>query len=185
MILIGTQAVFAIIIAVCCGAAAGAFIVYRMSFNSPNAKNNILAAGIRMNAVQFSGMYEPMFAAASLRSEQQRAIFAAWHERVFSCDEDNGFKAVFNEQFGSYQKWSSSSGDRGRKKFIKKSKKLVKIFERAGIVREQETAIVGSERNAACYELAGGGEIQPGAAYRVLTPYWHLGDDVLDRGIVQ
>ncbi len=185
MILFGNQVVIVILIAAGWGAAAGAFILYRMYGNNPNSKPNVLAAGIRLNAQQFSGMYEPMFAVANGVNMMHLELFAAWHERVFACDEDNGFKAIYTEMFGGYRKWSQKGPVKARKIFIKKAKKLVKIFERAGILRDQETLVAGSETSANYYDLAGGGVIYPGVAYEVLTPYWHLGEDVLDRGIVR
>lgn len=185
MILFGNQVVIVILIAAACGAAAAAFILYRMYKNNPNSRMNVLAAGIRMNAQQFSGMYEPMYALAHGSNVMERELFAAWHERVFACDEDNGFKAIYTNMFGDFQKWGQKGPVKARKIAVKKAKKLVKIFARAGILRNQETVVAGSETTAEYYDLAGGGVIYPGVAYEVLTPYWHLGEDVLDRGIVR
>lgn len=185
MILIGSNVIIFLCIAAACGAAAAAFIVYRINKNNPNSKMNVLAAGIRMNAVQFSGMYEPLYAVSMGTNPLQREVFAAWHERVFACDEDNGFKAIYTKMFGDYQHWSQKGGKKALKCYMKKAKKLLKVCARAGVIREQEGFVTGSENTLDYYELVGSDVVAAGAVYEVMTPYWHLGETVLDRGVIR
>ena len=185
MFLIGYNVILCLALAAAGGAAAGALIIYLATMNNPNTKTNVLVAGIRMNAIQFSGMYEPMYAVSLGRNPLQRDVFAAWNERVYACDEDNGFKSVFTERFGKYQDWSRKSQKKANKIYAKKAKKLAKIFSKAGIIRDGEQFIVGSETTARNYEAAGNVPMQPGVSYEVLTPCWHLGEDVLERGAVR
>ena len=149
-----------------------------------------MLTGLRENADRFTGMYEPMFSICVGKHQKQADVFAAWNGRVNEC-EDEAFKAVFATKFGDYGDWGVKGKKRKLKQkkadkiYAKKAGKLVRYFTKAGILREVETFIEGKEGDGALYELAGGGEVQPGVTYEVLAPYWHFGDTVLDKGAVR
>ena len=186
------QAVLFVILALVCGASVTALIFTLKSGNRANSKTAVLADGIRVNATEFSEMYEAMYSVSIGKNQKQQEVFAAWNERVNACPEDNGFKAIFAEQFGNYSRWGIKGkkkqkykAKKANKKFAKSAKKLVRVFFKAGIIREHDVFITGDERTAEKYELAGGGIIENGVTYEVLAPYWHLADTVVDRGAVR
>ena len=154
-------------------------------------KGTILADGIRVNAPEFSEMYEAMYSVSAGKSQKQTEVFAAWNDAVAACPEDNGFKALFAAKFGGYDNWGRKGKKRKLKEkkankiFRKKAKRLVKIFFKAGVIREHDVYITGDEQTAGKYELAGGGIIEDGVTYEVLAPYWHIGDTVVDKGAVR
>ena len=156
-----------------------------------SGKNTILADGIRVNALEFSEMYEAVYSISAGKNQKQTEVFAAWNDAVKACPEDNGFKAVFASKFGGYDDWGRKGKKRKLKEkkankiFKKKAKKLVKIFFKAGIIREHDVFIKGDERTAEKYEMAGGGIIEDGVDYEVLAPYWHIGETVVDKGAVR
>ena len=184
--LFGPQIALLLIGCLALGVGAAALFTVLANRRNPNSRKNLLVAGLRANAQQFEGMYEPVHAITAGKHQMQQEVFAAWNERVSECEDDTGFKAVFADAFGSYYSWGRKKDKikvkKANKKFGKKAKKLVKLFYKAGIIRENEIFILGDERNAACYEVVGGGSVQPGIAYEVLAPFWHLGDVVLDKG---
>lgn len=186
MLLIGPQAVLLLLGCLVLGAGVAALIFTLVNKRNPKSKTNLLLAGLRTNAAQFEGMYEPVYSISSGKHQMQQEVFAAWNERVNACEDDTGFKAVFAEKFGKYYEWGKKKNKFKQKKankiYGKKAKKLVKLFFKAGLVRELEVFIVGDEKNAGCYELVGGGDVQSGITYEVLAPYWRLGNDVLDKG---
>ena len=122
--LFGLPLVLVIILAIACGASVTALIFTLKNSNRGNSKTMILADGIRVNATEFSEMYEAMYSVSIGKNQKQQEVFAAWNERVNACPEDNGFKSVFAEQFGNYSQW----GVKGKKKPKFKAKKANKIF---------------------------------------------------------
>lgn len=189
--LFGIPLIITIVLAFVCGGAVASLIFMLKNRKGGNSKKDVLADGIRVNAAEFSEMYEAMYSVSIGKNQKQQEVFAAWNDRVNTCPEDNGFKAVFADQFGGYADW----GKKGKKKkfkekkadkiFAKKAKKLVKVFGKAGVIREHDVFITGDASMAAKYELAGGGEIEDGITYEVLAPYWHVGETVVDRGAVR
>lgn len=184
--LFGPQIVLLLIGCVVLGVGAAALFTVFANKRNPNSRKNLLVAGLRANAQQFEGMYEPVYSVSVGKHQMQQVVFAAWNERVNECEDDTGFKAVFADAFGSYYSWGRKKDKiktkKANKKFGRKAKKLVKLFFKAGIIRESEVFIVGDDKNAECYDIAGGGGVQPGITYEVLAPYWHLGETVLDKG---
>ncbi len=189
--LFGAPLIITILLAVGCGAAISALIFTVKNNRNRSSKTNILADGIRVNALEFTEMYEAMYSVSVGKNQKQQEVFAAWNDRVNACPEDNGFKAIFAEKFGDYSRWGRKGKKqkykekKANKKFAKKAKKLVKVFFKAGIIREHDVFITGDAQTEAKYELAGGGKIEEGITYEVLAPYWHLADTVVDRGAVR
>ena len=189
--LFGVPMIITIVLAFVCGFAVGALIFALKGGKGGSSKSDVLADGIRVNATEFSEMYEAMYSVSIGKNQKQQEVFAAWNERVNACPEDNGFKAVFADKFGGYADW----GKKGKKKklkekkankiYAKKAKKLVKMFFKAGVIREHDVFITGDAEMSGKYELAGGGEIEDGITYEVLAPYWHIADTVVDKGAVR
>lgn len=186
MLFFGPEAFLIPIFCIALGAGVAALIFSMMNKKNPNSRKNLLLAGLRENAEQFEGMYEPVYSITTEKHQMQQEVFAAWVDRVNACEDITGFKTVFNDYFGKYYEWGRKKDKFKEKKankiFGKKAKKLVKMFFEAGIIREHDVFIVGDERNVDHYEVVGGGAVQPGITYEVLAPYWHLGETVLDMG---
>ena len=189
MLFFGSSVIMLLLgMAIGAGVASLFFILFRK--DKTKSKVNPIQTGLRENAASFAGMYEPVFAVCVGKNQKQEDVFAAWNTHVTGC-EDEAFKLLFAKEFGDYEKW----GKKGKKQklnekkadkiYKKKAAKLVKYFTKAGIRRETETFIVGKEGDDVMYELAGGGQIQPGVTYEVLAPYWRYGDTVLDKGAVR
>lgn len=190
MLFFGPQAALLLIGCFALGAGAATLFFFLMNRRKPNAKKNVLVEGLRENAQRFEGMYEPVYSIAVGKHEMQQQVFAAWNESVSACeDDDAGFREAFANKFGDYYKWGQKKKKvkikKANKIYNKKANQLVKLFFRAGIIREHDKFIVGDEKNAACYEIVGGGNVEPGISYEVLAPYWHLGETVLDQGAVR
>ena len=186
MLFLGPQAILLLVGCIALGAGVAALVFSITNKRNPNSKKNLLLSGLRENATVFEGMYEPVYSISVGKHQMQQEVFAAWNERVNALEEAADFKAVFNEKFGKYYDWGRKKDKLKEKKankiFSKKAKKLVKLFFKAGIIRGHDVFIVGDEKNVDCYELAGGGDVQPGITYEVLAPYWYLGETVLDKG---
>lgn len=170
-----------------------AFFLIRNKKNGGEASEggkskNVIVDGIRNSASDFAEMYEPVYAVSIGKNQKQEAIFEAWNQ-VVSASEDDDFKKAFADEFGGYAAWGVSkkgktNEKKANKEYIKKASKLVKYFFKAGVVREHDTFVTADEFTAERYELVGEG-IEAGATYDVLAPYWHLGDDIVDKGVIR
>ncbi len=144
--------------------------------------------GIRDNALAFSEMYEPVYSVSAGKTAKQEEIFADWNAAVAGCENEE-FKAAFNEKFGDYASWGVSkkgkvNAKKVNKTYAKKARALVKSFFKAGIIREHDVNVVADETTAEKYEIVGGA-IEAGNTYDILAPYWHLSNDIVDKGVIR
>ena len=180
-----------LIIAILCGAAAAAvFFIFRYKGKGTRpSKNEILAEGIQQNLDDFSGMFEPVFSVAMGKNKKQEEVFTAWNAKVQDSAEDNGYKAIFIEKFGDYATWGQGKKKFNQKKadkiYQKKAKKLVKLFDKANILRGFEIFETGTEITAERYTYAGENSIETDAVYEVLAPCWTYGEKIVDKGVIR
>lgn len=168
-----------------------AFLVLRTKGGVAGSDENgkfRLPDGIKDNALAFSEMYEPMYSVSAGKTAKQEEVFAAWNEAVEGCG-DEEFAKAFADKFGDYSSWGVTKKGQFKVKtankiYSKKSRKLVKYFFKAGIVREGDITVCADETTAEKYEIVGG-SIVAGNTYEVLAPYWHLGNDIVDKGVIR
>lgn len=172
-------------------AAVGAAITYFCTRGKGGKKEGSkysIADGIRDNALAFSEMYEPVYSVSAGKTAKQEEAIAAWCDAVAECDNEE-FRQAFAAKFGDYASWGvNKKGKVNTKKvnkiYAKKSRTLVKYFFKAGIIRESDINVVADETTAEKYDIVGDA-IETGATYEVLAPYWHLSDDVVDKGVIK
>lgn len=147
-----------------------------------------IVEGIRDNALTFSEMYEPVYSVSAGKNAKQEEVIASWCDAVAGCENEE-FQKAFADKFGDYASWGvSKKGKVNNKKvnkiYVKKARALVKAFFKAGIIREHDINVVADEETAEKYEIVGGA-IEAGNTYEVLAPYWHLSDDIVDKGVIR
>ncbi|MBQ7638279.1 MAG: hypothetical protein IJS90_05220 [Clostridia bacterium] len=182
-----------VVIAALCGAAAAAlFFIIRNKKRGGSAKptkKQLVAQGIQNNIGDFSGLFEPVYSVANGKNKRQQATFAAWNDAVQNSEEDNGYKAIFNDYFGDYESWGKGKKKVKVKKqnkiYKKKSKKLLKIFKKGDIVRSSDLYAAGAEDTAEKFSFAGDGSIETDAQYEVLAPCWTYQDKIVDKGVIR
>lgn len=168
-----------------------AALIFGLKFKkggSSGSEKGSIVNGIRDNALAFSKMYEPVYSVSAGKNAKQEEIFAAWNAAVDTC-EDEAFKKAFAEKFGDYARWGVSkkgkvNAKKVNKTYIKKARALVKCFFKVGIIRESDVYVVADETTAEKYEIVGGA-IEAGTTYDVLAPYWHLSNDIVDKGVIR
>lgn len=171
-------------------AVAGFFFGKMTSRKGSGKSNSPIVNGIRDNALSFSEMYEPVYTVSSGKPAKQEELFASWNAAVAGCENEE-FTKAFAEKFGDFEKWGRKRKGKGKlntrkanKIYCKKARQLVKCFFKAGIIRERDVNIVADETTAEKFEIVGGA-IEEGKTYDVLAPYWHLSDDVVDKGVIR
>ena len=186
------QLIISIVIGVAIGvAAATLFFVLRSKRKGGGklSKKQTIAQGIKANLADFNGMFEPMYSVSVGKNKNQKAVFAAWNDAVQASAEDNGYKALFNEQYGDYIAWGQKKKKFKEKKanklFKKKAAKLVKTFFKGGILRGSDIYETGSETTAERYDFAGAGSVEADAVYEVLSPCWMCGDQIANKGVIR
>jgi len=182
-----------VLIAVICAAVAAAlFFILRSRKKNGKAKpskNTVLAEGIQENIDSFTDLFEPVYSIVDGKNKRQKATFAAWNDCVQNSEEDNGYKALFKDKFGDYESWGQGKKKlkvkKSNKIYKKKSKKLLKLFKKAGITRSEDAFTVGAENTAEKFIFAGSDSIETDADYQVLSPCWTYGDKVVNKGVIR
>lgn len=169
--------------------AVGALVVFLLLRKNLNkGPKEIIVNGIRDNALSFAEMFESVYSVSAGKNAKQTEVFEAWNNAVAGC-EDEEFKKAFADKYGSFAAWGVSKKGKvnirkADKIYAKKSRSLVKTFFKAGIIRESEINVVADELTAEKYEIVGGA-IETDKTYEVLAPYWHLSDDIVDKGVIR
>ncbi|MBQ6117850.1 MAG: hypothetical protein IJK98_01335 [Clostridia bacterium] len=145
----------------------------------PGPKKDIIL-GLRDNAFEFGELLEPLYLLASGNISRKDAVFDAWNTKVASSFGTLEFKSAFASEFGYVEKWKGK-----KKKYIKAAQQLLKYVKKAGIERNKDIAVEGSETTAEKYVLAGNAALEEGVSYDVLAHYWYLGDSVLSKGVIR
>ena len=145
----------------------------------PGPKKDIIL-GLRDNAFEFGELLEPLYLLACGNVSRKDAVFDAWNTKVASSFGSLEFKSAFASEFGYVEKWKGK-----KKKYIEAAQKLLKYVKKAGIERNKDIAVEGSDTTAEKYVLAGNAALEEGASYDVLAHYWYLGDDILSKGVIR
>ena len=187
-----------LIIGICLLAAAIAVLSVLLYKRTRGGKAKIIPEGIVANIDDFSEMFEPVWSVKVGKTDKQEETFALWNEKVAASENDeNGYKAEFEKRFGDYATWGVKvktkkgqevvkvKAKKQNKRYHKASKRLVKYFKKANVLRGSDIFVTGDETTAEKYVLVGDASIETDKKYEVLAPYWILGDKVVDKGVIR
>ena len=162
---------------------------YKRALNGEFPDNVTLARGIGQNAEAFEGLYEPVYQISLGETENREETFAAWNERVAASEMSDDCKRIFAEQFGDYADWGRRGKKirkrKSKKIYTKKAEKLVKLFDKANVVRSADIFEKSGETTAERYALASGEAILLDTRYFVASPCWTCGDAVVNKGVIE
>lgn len=149
----------------------------------PSEKKDLLI-GLRDNASGFSELYEPLYLLSKGSGERKDWIFNSFNRIVNELDGNDAFKLAFAKKFGALvstplpegvsAKKAKKNDKKKTKKCRKAAKKLLKLMDRAGIVRDKAITVKADELTAESYDTVGTASLTAGAVYDVLAPFWSL-----------
>lgn len=139
----------------------------------------LLAAGIQRNAAEFDGLYESLYQADKLTEAFSTDAFEEWCDRVEQLAGEPQFAAAFRSGF---RKSDLENEAKGRKKI----RELLRIIEKAGVVRHAgaRTACRADETVRNAYFCADGSKPKIDVQYTIIKSAWILGNKVIEYGMV-
>lgn len=149
----------------------------------PSEKKDLLI-GLRDNASAFAELYEPLYRLSTGIGGRKDWIFNSFNRIVNEIEGYDAFRLAFAKRFGSLvsvsdpaattAKKAAKKDKKRTKKCRKAAKKLIKLMERAGIVRDSSSTVKADEVTAESYDTVGTASLTTGAVYDVLAPFWTL-----------
>ena len=115
---------------------------------------------------KFSGIYENLYQSVDRQAKGESFDISDWSARMDSLSGCPDLQAF----------WADSQQDLG---------KVLSFFESCGVKRDDREVLTVDESTRYHYVDIDGGELKPGATYRILLPVWHNGAQVLGKGIIQ
>jgi len=171
---------------------AGGIIIYRKFAGSVNEKttssknetvtvvkteNNDAKAEFIKNAGAFIGIYEPLYKMSMGKLKNKHSVFADWDVRVKNLSGAQSFQKLWMGIFGNFESWNEEM-------YAAKSKQLIELLRSFGIKWVMESDFIVSENTYKKYSTLDGEIIEIGTPVRVVSPYWQINEDILEKGII-
>ena len=126
-------------------------------------------------AKAFSGLYEPLYKIANGKIKFRPGVIGDWAARSVNLEGAQSY-VDWQTDFSGFADWTQ---DEGRKK----AGELLSFVLEAGVCRSGETAVTVDGGTYKKYDYADE-MIEEGHTASVKSPYWHCGDEILEKGII-
>lgn len=130
------------------------------------------------SAAAFSGLYEPLFLIGKGNLKFRVGIIGDWVTRTENLTGADNYKEFWKTRLSEYSGWDSEEG-------LAKANELLSFVLDAGICRDTTAQITVDETTYKKYIVSGEEMIEAGSPARVKTPYWFIGDKILEKGIIE
>ena len=134
-------------------------------------------ADFRANAQVFSGLYEPLYTMCG-RGRFRKGLIGDWYERTAYMQNAPAYSAVWAEKLREYESWEQDEG-------MRLMKELLRFVQSCGIQRDAAQRLTVDETTYARYHMAEGERLEHGQQARVVTPYWRIGNTILEKGTIE
>ncbi|MCL2742069.1 MAG: hypothetical protein FWE70_08220 [Oscillospiraceae bacterium] len=134
-------------------------------------------AELAEKAGSFVGLFEPIHRISVGEIKGGMGIWADWDVRMANLGGAPELVRFWKGAFGGFERW-----DEGR--LMEGAKTLVGLLSGAGIERGSETEVTADGGAYKRYSTLDGNPIAAGRKARVVSPYWHKGGEVLEKGIM-
>lgn len=158
-------------LAVTAGAAAVYIYQRRKKKPAENADDAVLAQGIARHAQLYNGLYEGIYQAVAQDDFTDMSAYQEWCGRTAHIEEDAEFVRLFAWCFDG-----EGSGEA--------LKRLLRLIEKAGVVRRDETELAVSAEARKAYLYLGEGGPADGMICKVMKPCWEYRGQVVEQGIL-
>jgi len=125
----------------------------------------------------FSGLYEAVYRLSCGKGRFRQGVVGDFMVRL------NGISGVAELKerlkfLSGYAEWDNDTG-------INKTKELMEFFVSNGAIRDNVSEITVNSETYANYSTADGEMLYAGTVAKVVTPCWHIGGSLLEKGVIQ
>lgn len=125
----------------------------------------------------FSGLYEPLYMMGNGCIKFRTGVIGDWAARTENLINAADYKEMWKNNFSDYADWSQEIG---RVKITG----LLSFIKSSGVCRDTANQIIVDGTTYKRYGI-NDDMIEEGNTAKVITPYWFIGDKILEKGIVE
>lgn len=128
-------------------------------------------------APAFSGLYEPLYMMVKGSLKFRQGVIGDWSIRTANLPGAVNFQAMWNSRLSDYSSWGQEQG-------LSKVNELLSFIIAAGVCRDEAVQITVDSTTYKKYNTSEDEIIEIGNPARVKTPYWFIGDKILEKGVI-
>ena len=138
--------------------------------------NDAVRNQLVLYAAVFSGLYEAIYRIGKGESRFRQGVVGDF---VVRLNEISGAGDLCEQLrfLNDYGVWDNDTG-------AKKMNELTEFFLAGGIIRDSTSEITVDSQTYARYDMADGERLYEGTVASVKTPFWQIGDEILEKGII-
>jgi hypothetical protein len=162
---------------------AAVFAVVKMNKNSiqKNAEKTVLKKAeedFAACAGTFAGLYEPLYMMGKGNIKFRPGVIGDWVTRTENLSTAVNYREMWMPMLSNYTGWDQEQG-------LKKINELLSFILSAGVCRDTAAEITVGSATYKKYSTSDGEMIEAGNPARVKTPYWFIGDKILEKGVIE
>jgi len=130
------------------------------------------------SAQAFSGLYEPLYRIATGAIKYRPGVIGDWATRTANLGGAPHYRERWLPKLADCTNWDQHLG-------AQKAAELLAFVRRAGVARGASAEMVVNALTYKRYATDDGTFLETGQTARVQTPYWSLGERILEKGIIK
>lgn len=138
-----------------------------------NAKEEFATA-----AAAFSGLYEPLYLMGKESIKFRIGVIGDWVIRTANLTGAVNYQNMWEPRLSNYSSWSQEEG-------LAKINELLSFIFDAGVCRDTASQITVDDTTYKKYNTSDEEMIEADNSASVKTPYWFIGDTILEKGIIE
>lgn len=145
--------------------------------NCGGAKSDSLGEFVE-NADKFSGLYEPLYRMDTGKTRFRAGTVGDWVTRMENLQNSPHYIEEWKPRLQDFEQWTKEDG-------LSKIHELMQFVSSAGVCRDTAENLVIDSETYKKYSTIDGELIEQGTQAAVKSPYWYVGDKVLEKGYIQ
>ncbi len=129
-------------------------------------------------AAAFSGLYEPLYSIGKGSLKFRIGVIGDWATRTANLNNASNYVDFWNLRFGDYESWDMEQGRI-------RVNELLSFVINAGASRDEADKITVDSNTYKRYSTSDEDMIEAGNTAKVITPCWFIGDEILEKGIIE
>lgn len=129
-------------------------------------------------AAAFSGLYEPLYLMGKESIKFRIGVIGDWVTRTANLTDAVNYQNMWKFRFLDYSSWSKEEG-------LTKINELLSFIFDAGVCRDTAAQITVDDTTYKKYNTSDEEMIEADNSASVKTPYWFIGDTILEKGIIE
>lgn len=129
-------------------------------------------------AAAFSGLYEPLYLMGKESIKFRIGVIGDWVTRTANLTGAVNYQNMWKLRLSNYSSWSQEEG-------LTKINELLSFIFSAGVCRDTTVQITVDDTTYKKYNTSDEEMIEADNSASVKTPYWFIGDTILEKGIIE